>query len=99
MYVIECRCKILGVCAEGFSDYQLLTVRELTQDNALDCWQNFIVLITLTSYWVNKSRRDCGTYEGNEKCSENLEGKCEGKILLGQHKCRGIKEITVWLRT
>jgi len=42
-----------------------------------------MVVIILTSYWVNKSRRDCGTYEGDEKCIQNLEGKCEEKRLLG----------------
>jgi len=57
-----------------------------------------MVVIILTSYWVNKSRRDCGIYEGDEKCLQNLEGKCEEKRLLGQHKCRGFKEIAVWLR-
>lgn len=38
---------------------------------------------------MNKSRRDCDTYEGDEKCIQNLEGKCEEKRPLGRHRCRG----------
>jgi hypothetical protein len=62
------------------------------------------MVIILTIYWVNTSRRDCGTYEGDEKCLRNLEGKCEEKRPLGQHRCRGkimlkrgFKEITLHL--
>jgi hypothetical protein len=53
-----------------------------------------MVVIILTSYWVKKSRGDCGTYEGAEKCIQNLEGKCEEKE-LGRHRCRG-KVILKW---
>jgi hypothetical protein len=42
-----------------------------------------MVVIIRTSYWVNKSRRDCGTCEGDEKCIQNLEEKCEEKRPLG----------------
>ena len=48
-----------------------------------------MVVFILTSYWVNKSRSECDAYEGDEKCIQDLEGKCEEERPLGRRRCRG----------
>jgi hypothetical protein len=75
---------MIGLWAEGFSGYQPLTVRELTLDTLLDYWQNCIAVMILTTYWVMKSRR----IREARSAYRVLEGKLEGKRLLGQPRCR-----------